>query len=89
MGPDINHTLPASLVCRPGSGGVTLPWSPCRGPRRVPWLTAHIWKHADLGRYRLRVLLEVDRDPHPGYGWVAPQEIEPIEVTAEFVVAAQ
>jgi hypothetical protein len=50
-------------------------------------LTARVWEHAQPGRYRLRVPLRVDRDPHPGYEWVATPEIGPIEVTAEFVVA--
>lgn len=50
-------------------------------------LVAQVWDHAQPGRYRLRVPLQVDRDPHPGYEWVALQEIKPIEVTAEFDVA--
>jgi hypothetical protein len=28
--------------------------------------------------------LDVDRDPHPGYEWVAHQEIAPLVVMAEF-----
>jgi hypothetical protein len=36
--------------------------------------------------YRLRKRLDVDRDPHPGYEWVARQEIHAIEATAEFEV---
>ncbi|HUA45700.1 MAG TPA: hypothetical protein VMA77_10760, partial [Solirubrobacteraceae bacterium] len=51
-------------------------------------LTARIPEFVLAGRYRLRKRLEVDRDPHPGYEWVARQEIEPIEVTAEFEVTA-
>ena len=50
-------------------------------------LVARVWDQAQPGRYRLRVPLQVDRDPHPGYEWVATQEIKPIEVTAEFDVA--
>lgn len=52
-------------------------------------LTARIWEHAQPGRYRLRVPLGVDRDPRPGFEWVATQEVEPIELTAEFDVAAE
>ena len=50
-------------------------------------LTARIPEFVHSGRYRLRKRLDVDRDPHPGYEWVAHQEIEPIELTAEFEVA--
>ena len=49
-------------------------------------LTARVPELAHPGRYRLRKRLQVDRDPHPGYEWVAAREIEPIEVTAEFDV---
>jgi hypothetical protein len=51
-------------------------------------LTARIPESVQPGRYRLRKRLDVDRDPHPGYEWVAHQETEPIEVTAEFEVTA-
>jgi hypothetical protein len=49
-------------------------------------LTSRIREFVHTGRYRLRKRLAVDRDPHPGYEWVARQEIEPLEVTAEFEV---
>lgn len=39
-------------------------------------LTARVPELAESGRYRL----------HPGYEWVAGQEIEPIEVVADFEV---
>lgn len=52
-------------------------------------LTARVWEQAQPGRYRLRVPLDVDRDPHPGYEWVATREIEPIEVTARFTVTRE
>ena len=51
-------------------------------------LTARVPELVQPGRYRLRKRLDVDRDPHPGYESVAHQEIEPIEVTAEFEVTA-
>jgi hypothetical protein len=47
-------------------------------------LTVRVPELAQPGRYRLRKRLGVDRDPHPGYEWVAHQVIDPIEVTAEF-----
>ena len=50
-------------------------------------LTVRIPGFAPAGRYRLRKRLALDRDPHPGYEWVAHQEIEPLDVTAEFEVA--
>jgi hypothetical protein len=49
-------------------------------------LTSRIPELAPAGRYRLRKRLAVDRDPHPGYEWVAHQQIAPLEVTAEFEV---
>ena len=49
-------------------------------------LVARVPDLALPGRYRLRKRLVVDRDPHPGYEWVAEQEIEPIEVIGEFDV---
>jgi hypothetical protein len=49
-------------------------------------LTARVPEPVQPGRYRLRKRLDVDRDPHPGYEWVAHQEIEPIDLTAEFEV---
>jgi hypothetical protein len=49
-------------------------------------LTSRIPEFVHRGRYRLRKRLAVDRDPHPGYEWVARQEIEPLKVTAEFEV---
>jgi hypothetical protein len=51
-------------------------------------LTARVPELVAPGRYRVRKRLDVDRDPHPGYEWVAHQEIKPIEVTAEFEVTA-
>jgi hypothetical protein len=39
--------------------------------------------------YRLCKRLAVDRNPHPGYEWVTGREIPPIEVSAEFDVAAE
>jgi Big-like domain-containing protein len=51
-------------------------------------LSARVPDLAQPGRYRLRKRLDADRDPRPGYEWVAGQEIQPIEVTAEFNVAA-
>jgi hypothetical protein len=50
-------------------------------------LSARVPDFVQPGRYRLRKRLDADRDPHPGYEWVAGQDIEPIEVTAEFNVA--
>jgi hypothetical protein len=49
-------------------------------------LAARVPEVVQPGRYRLRKRLDVDRDPHPGYEWVAHQEIQPVEVTAEFAV---
>jgi hypothetical protein len=49
-------------------------------------LAARVPDSALPGRYRLRKRLDVDRDPHPGYEWVAHQEIDAIEVTAEFEI---
>jgi hypothetical protein len=49
-------------------------------------LAARIPEHAQPGRHRLRVRVSADRDPHPGHEWVARQEIQPIEVSAEFEV---
>lgn len=49
-------------------------------------LTARVPDFAQPGRYRLCKRLIVDRAPHPGYEWVAGQEIQPIEVIAEFDV---
>jgi hypothetical protein len=50
-------------------------------------LTDDGWERVKVSaRYPLRKRLAVDRDPHPGYEWVACQEIEPLEVTAEFEV---
>jgi hypothetical protein len=49
-------------------------------------LAARVPDLAPPGRYRLRKRLAVDRDPHPGYEWVARQGIEPIEVIGEFDV---
>ena len=61
-------------------------WGRRLAPGARSELTARVWEQAQPGRYRLRVPLGVDRDPHPGYEWVAAQEIEPIEVTADFDV---
>ena len=49
-------------------------------------LTSRIPEFVHSGRYRLRKRLDVDRDPHPGYEWMAHEEIESIELTAEFEV---
>jgi hypothetical protein len=54
------------------------------GSRRE--MVARIPEHAQAGRHRLRVRLPADRDPHPGYEWVAQEEIQPVEVSAEFDV---
>jgi hypothetical protein len=51
-------------------------------------LSARVPEFAQLGRYRLRKRLDVDRDPRPGYEWVAGEEIQPIEVTGEFEVTS-
>ncbi|MFZ0088482.1 MAG: immunoglobulin-like domain-containing protein [Solirubrobacteraceae bacterium] len=51
-------------------------------------LSARLPDRVQPGRYRLHKRLDADRDPHPGYEWVAGSEIQPIEVTAEFNVAA-
>jgi hypothetical protein len=45
-------------------------------------LIARVPDHAQPGRYRLRKHLRADRDPHPGYEWVATEEIQAIELTA-------
>lgn len=55
-------------------------------PRSGRELVARIPERAQPGRHRLRVRLSADRDPHPGYEWVAQQEIQPVEVSAEFDV---
>jgi hypothetical protein len=52
-------------------------------------LAARVPDGAHTGRYRLRKRLDVDRDPHPGYEWLAGSGIEPIEVTAEFDVTPE
>ena len=52
-------------------------------------LSARVPDLARPGRYRLRKRLDVDRDPHPGYEWLADQEIQEIEVTSEFNVAPE
>lgn len=49
-------------------------------------LTARVPGVASPGHYRLRKRLDVDRDSHPGYKWWPAQEIESIEVIAEFDV---
>jgi hypothetical protein len=49
-------------------------------------LVARIPDQAQPGRYRLRVRLPADQDPHPGYEWVAEQAIRPVELSAEFDV---
>jgi hypothetical protein len=51
-------------------------------------LTARVPERAQSGRYRLRKRVDVDRDPHPGYEWVAGREIEPVDLTAEFYVVS-
>jgi hypothetical protein len=51
-------------------------------------LTARVPERLVPGRYRLCKRLIADRDPQPGYEWVAQQEIEPVDVTAEFEVVA-
>jgi hypothetical protein len=50
-------------------------------------LQARVPEFTEPGHCRLRKRLRVDRDPHPGYEWLA-REIEPIELTAEFEVIA-
>lgn len=50
-------------------------------------LSARVPDFVQPGLYRLRKRLEADRDPHPGYEWVAGQGIAPIELTAQFSVA--
>jgi hypothetical protein len=49
-------------------------------------LSAPVPASARPGRYRLRKRLGPDRDPHPGYEWVARHPSEPIEAAAEFEV---
>ncbi len=51
-------------------------------------LTARVPDLAHPGHYLLRKGLQVDRDPYPGYEWVAAEKVEPIVVTAEFEVVA-
>jgi hypothetical protein len=51
-------------------------------------LTARIPDDAQPGRHRLRKPLQADRDPHPGYEWVATSAIRPIELTLEFDVGS-
>jgi hypothetical protein len=52
-------------------------------------LFAPVPASARPGRYRLRKRLDADRDPHPGYEWVASHTIEPIEAAAEFEVTGR
>jgi hypothetical protein len=49
-------------------------------------LVGRIPEQAQPGRHRLRVRLTADRDPHPGYEWVAEQQLRGVEVSAEFDV---
>jgi hypothetical protein len=70
---------------------VSVPYSfPAWGVRleseRRRELTARIPERVQSGRHRLRVRMRADRDPHPGFEWVALEQIQPIEVCAEFDV---
>lgn len=64
-------------------------WGRRLGPGARFALTARLPEHVEPGDYRLRKWLVADRDPHPGYEWVAQQQIEPVEATAEFEVLAR
>lgn len=49
-------------------------------------LTARIPDGTPAGRYRLNKRLAVDRDPHPGYEWIAHHDIPPSVAFGEFDV---
>ena len=49
-------------------------------------LTARIPDGTPAGRYRLTKRLGVDRDPHPGYEWIAHHDIQPCVAFEEFDV---
>lgn len=52
-------------------------------------LTAQVPESARPGRHRLRKRLDADRDPHPGWEWVAGEDIAGITASAEFEVISQ
>lgn len=73
-------------------------WAPAKAPRVFPaWgmrlkqgdrvaLPAGLPDPLAPGRYRLRVVLNPDRDPAPGYEWVATADIRSAELSTEFEV---
>jgi hypothetical protein len=75
-----------------------LAWSPVDHPRMFPsWgrslrpgghttLSLIAPTHLTPGHYRLLKQLDADRDPRPGFEWVAQHDFEPVQTKAEFDV---
>jgi hypothetical protein len=64
-------------------------WGRRLAPGQRTRLTTRLPASLPAGSYRLRKRLRADRDPHPGYEWVALSDVAPCEATAEFTVDAR
>lgn len=58
-------------------------------PGQQSELTTHLPASLPAGNYRLRKRLAADRDPHPGYEWLAQSDVAPFKAIAEFTVDAR
>jgi hypothetical protein len=64
-------------------------WGRRLTPGQQSELTTHLPASLPAGNYRLRKRLAADRDPHPGYEWLAQSDVASCEAIAEFTVDAR